>query len=133
MLDDAARFSIAVLYLIAMLVVAIVITSLWPAHAHDASMASSPEEARVFAFYKSWQRMPDRRMSCCSDQDCHAVDIKRENGKYFFFDKTQLLWREIPEDRIESNASDPRESPDGRNHVCYNTMYVLCAVLGSGQ
>ncbi len=101
------------------------------AYAHD--MPTNAEEARTYAFYKSWKRPPDRMMSCCGGEDCHAVDVKQENGHWAFFDKLQGLWRRIPDDRLEHNFADARESVDGRNHVCYNTMYVLCAVLGSGQ
>lgn len=104
-----------------------------PAYAHDAAMAKSAEEALLFKFYSDWKRMPARYYSCCSQVDCHEVSVRRERGRWYFFDKAQGLWREIPEEVIESNAVDPRESPDGRNHVCYNGGYVFCAVLGSGQ
>ncbi len=104
-----------------------------PAYAHDASMATNAEEARVYSFYRTWMRPPDRKMSCCGNEDCHPVDVRQENGHWAFFDKLQGLWRRIPDDRLESNVAGPRESPDGRNHACYNTMYVLCVVLGSGQ
>lgn len=104
-----------------------------PAYAHDAAMAKSAEEARVFKFYSDWHRMPSRAFSCCSQVDCHEVDVMRKDRRWYFFDKEQGLWREIPEEVIEHNAADPRESPDGRNHVCYNSGYVFCAVLGSGQ
>lgn len=103
------------------------------APAHDFNAAATPEEARVYKFYDSWYRPPNRQFSCCHRSDCHVVDVKREDGRWFFFDPSMQLWRFIPEDRLEHNAPDARESPDGRNHVCYNTMYVLCAVLGSGQ
>ncbi len=106
-----------------------------PANAHDVSTAKSPEEARVFDFYATWYRPPERTYSCCNTNDCHVVEIKRESGRWLFLDLISYgkpTWREIPPDRLEHNASDPRESPDGNSHVCFNSMYVLCAVLGSG-
>ncbi len=104
------------------------------ATSHDIHAAKSPEEARVFHFYATWMRPPERSMSCCNMQDCHTVEVKRESGRWFFMDKYYFRdWREIPSDRLEQNYSDPRESPDGSSHVCFNSGYVLCAVLGSGQ
>lgn len=104
-----------------------------PASAHDPSTAHSTTQAEVFHFYATWMRPPARSMSCCGDHDCQAVRVKQENGKWFFRDPQQQLWREIPIDRVESNTPDPRESPDGQSHVCFNAMFVMCAVLGSGQ
>ncbi len=103
--------------------------------AHDISKARTPTEEAVFGFYATWMRPPERSMSCCSLHDCHVVEIKKMNGKWYFLDKFTAAfgWREIPEDRIEHNTPAPRESPDGSSHACFNAMYVLCAVLGSGQ
>ena len=104
------------------------------ATSHDASMAKTPTEAAVFNFYATWYRPPERTYSCCNMNDCHVVEIKREGTRWFFMDNIYFHgWREIPPDRLEHNANDPRESPDGSSHVCFNSMYVLCAVLGSGQ
>ncbi len=106
------------------------------AHAHDIATAKSPEEARVFQFYATWMRPPERSMSCCNMQDCHTVQVKRTGGEWYFLDAIDQqppAWRQIPPGRLEQNVSDPRESPDGESHVCFNRMYVLCAVLGSGQ
>jgi hypothetical protein len=101
---------------------------------HDSSTARSATEARVFDFYQTWMRPPERMFSCCNMQDCGVVEIRREGEQYYFLDKIYThSWRLIPSDRLEHNASDPRESPDGSSHVCFNAMYVLCAVLGSGQ
>ena len=119
------------------LLLALALLCATPAFAHDPGTAKSPEEARVFTYYTSWMRPPERSMSCCSQHDCHDVEVKRQNGKWFFLDKISSgsgpYWREIPEDRLEQNDKDPRESPDGRSHVCFNSSFVLCAVLGSGQ
>ncbi len=105
------------------------------AWAHDPSTAKSPEEARAFDFYQSWNRPPDRNLSCCGMNDCHIVEVKKTNGHWYFLDKFTYSngWREIPDDRLEQNTKDPRESPDGNSHACFTPHYVLCVVLGSGQ
>ena len=107
-----------------------------PASSHDPGTARDATEARVFDFYQTWFRPPERTYSCCNMQDCHVVDVRREGDRWYFLDKISYgapTWRAIPPDRLEHNASDSRESPDGQSHVCFNSMYVLCAVLGSGQ
>ncbi len=104
------------------------------AYPHDPSTAKTPTEAVVFDFYHTWMRPPGRTMSCCGPNDCRVVRVKHtEDDRWYFRDPQQQLWREIPDDRIEGNRPDARESPDGQSHVCYNSAFVLCAVLGSGQ
>ncbi len=103
-------------------------------YAHDVGKARTATEEAVFSFYATWYRPPERAFSCCDMKDCRVVEIKLEKARWFFMDNVyQHAWRDIPDDRIESNTRDPRESPDGNSHVCFNAMYVLCAVLGSGQ
>ncbi len=114
----------------------VLISLLWPGAAvsHDPGTARNATEAAVFEFYTTWMRPPERTFSCCSMQDCHVVEIRREGGRYYFLDNIYTHgWRQIPEDRLEHNWSDARESPDGQSHACFNPMYVLCVVLGSGQ
>ncbi len=123
-------------WLFPIVLIALLLLSAGVATSHDPGTAKSPEEARVFYFYQTWYRIPERTMSCCNVNDCHVAEIKQRDGHWFFLDRITRLapvWREIPPDRLEQNASDPRESPDGSSHVCFNAMYVLCAVLGSGQ
>ena len=107
------------------------------ATSHDAATARNPTEKAVFEFYATWMRPPGRFYSCCNMQDCHVVQIKQEKGRWLFLDTFSYSdgghWRVIPPDILEQNASDPRESPDGNSHVCFNASVVLCAVLGSGQ
>lgn len=104
------------------------------APAHDVTPAMTETERAVARFYSTWYRPPLRQYSCCNMNDCHVVEVKQEDGRWFFFDPAKQSWRYIPEDRLEHNAgADARASPDGRNHVCYNLISVLCAVLGSGQ
>ena len=109
--------------------------SVGTATSHDLSAAKTPTEEAVFGFYLTWKRMPERAMSCCGNEDCHIVQVQKTNGKWYFLDRftNSSGWREIPEERLEHNAADPRESPDGNSHVCFTPNYVLCAVLGSGQ
>ncbi len=116
--------------------VAYVLLSTGAATSHDPTTAKTATEARVFDFYQTWNRLPERRLSCCNMMDCHVVEIKQRDGRWFFLDRITHfapVWREIPPERLEQNAADPRESPDGSSHVCFNQSYVLCAVLGSGQ
>ncbi len=115
-------------------VIALILPSAGPASSHDPGKARNATEAAVFNFYQTWYRIPERTYSCCDMKDCHIVEIRREGERYYFLDNVyEHAWRPIPPDRLEHNAKDPRESPDGSSHVCFNSMFVLCAVLGSGQ
>ena len=123
-------------WLLQILVLVLVSMTLPPraAISHELNWATNATEEAVFHFYATWYRPPERTFSCCNYQDCHVVQIKREGERYYFFDTVYFQgWREIPQNRLEHNAQDPRESPDGNSHVCFNSMYILCAVLGSGQ
>ena len=105
-----------------------------------------PEDMELHEkFYSNWYR-PDldlrdprgdpngRRLnSCCNKQDCEPAEIVYQNGHYFAKLRTANGPVLIPDVIIEANQSDPRESPDGRSHVCWNhtTNAIYCAVLGS--
>ena len=90
-------------------------------------------------FYQRWKQPLNRdadgqrTQSCCSDYDCEQTQIVRKDGKWYARDHKMARGRDvlIPDDKLESNQADPRESPDGRSHVCLNAGNVLCAVLGS--
>lgn len=94
-------------------------------------------------FYSTWQRpdqrtsVGDRYQSCCNKQDCYPAQIKREAGSYWYKRREDGKWLIIPEENLEYNQQDARESPDGRNHVCAqppgSNDKLFCAVLGSGQ
>lgn len=91
----------------------------------------SPEVAR---FYETWT-MPDQRTaSCCNRTDCDTRQVKQVAGVWTFFHQETNKWYPIPENRLEHNTPDPRDSPDGQPHVCANllTGNVYCAVLGGG-
>ncbi len=128
------KYISCVRWLSPILLIVVLLMSTGAATSHDPGTAQNATEAAVFRFYASWFRPPERKMSCCSLNDCHTVQVKREGERYYFLDNIYAHgWRFIPAERLEQNAADPRESPDGSNHVCFNQMYVLCAVLGSGQ
>ncbi len=132
--SSMVKYISSVRWLFPSLLLAVTLLSVGAATSHDSLTAKSDTEAAVFSFYTSWMRPPERTMSCCSMIDCHVVKIKREGDRYYFFDNIYAHgWRFIPHDRLEQNTRDARESPDGQSHVCFNQMYVLCAVLGSGQ
>jgi len=100
----------------------------------------------VDQFYSSW-KLPyavppnnDRRTaSCCNKVDCEPRDVRFRNGQWeVHWLEPQLRvdkWLVIPAYVLEDTQPDPRESPDGRSHVCINKNQstVLCAVLGSLQ
>ncbi len=128
------RYITGVRWLLPILTFVVLLGTAGVATSHDPVTAKTPEELRVFHFYATWYRPPERTFSCCNMQDCHVVQIRRQGQTFYFLDNIyQFGWREIPPGRLEQNTSDPRESPDGNSHVCFNGMYVLCAVLGSGQ
>lgn len=103
-------------------------------------------------FYSQWKILPDRANSCCNFQDCYFTMFKTEDGKTFalrrkVIDQATLerepvaealihpSWVAIPKEKLEENAKDPMDSPDGQNHVCLSDTYdyVICAVRGTGQ
>lgn len=102
-----------------------------------------PEDAELHdKFYESWlmpaeyQGSSRRTRSCCNKIDCYPAQVKRENGRWYVLQREHVQWIEIPEHIIEQNQPDPRESPDGRSHVCMQASpvdpYVFCFVHGSG-
>lgn len=88
-------------------------------------------------FYLSWNRPNHRRpdgtrmASCCSMQDCFPSELKHERGFWWTRTKDGRSVVIVPEDILEHNQPDARDSPDFRNHVCIRANQVICAVLGS--
>jgi hypothetical protein len=106
-------------------------------HSHH---SHPPQDAELHhTFYVTWN-MPNngepREKSCCNKHDCYPTQIKRVGETYFALRREDQQWVPIPHSKIEHNQPDPRESPDGRNHVCMTPpqhgVNVYCAVLGSG-
>lgn len=97
-----------------------------------------PQDAGIHErFYMTWLR-PNHRMtngqrsaSCCNLQDCHPTEFKHSNGHWWAKtnDGRNIIF--VPEDILEHNQPDARESPDGRSHICVRANQVVCAVLGS--
>ena len=84
-------------------------------------------------FYQSWTLPNYRSVSCCNKMDCAPAWAKWENGHLFMKRSFDTKWTEVKASILESNQSDPRESPDGQSHVCINSSgQAICAVLGSG-
>ncbi len=88
-------------------------------------------------FYSTWM-MPvgrdkdgNRINSCCSNQDCYPTPFKLVGGTWFAKQRETGKWIVVPNERLEQNQVDPRESPDGAGHLCANPNGVVyCAVLG---
>jgi len=127
-------------FLVLLLVTAMVVTSLLVV---AVSRAFSQEHHHPPAheelhekFYKTWL-IPNggeqRTRSCCDKKDCYPTKFKNEGGTWFFMHRETGTWKPIPAGLMEYEQRDPRESPDGQNHVCASDYgYVFCAVLGGG-
>jgi len=114
-----------------------------PALPHEAHLALSVEDKRVYDFYARWMRpkgdfvgMTHRAASCCNQTDCFPVtEIRMVAGRYNVRVRTpngiSQEYRVNPA-IIESNQTDPRESPDGQSHACIMGGMVVCFVEGSG-
>lgn len=115
-------------------VMTILFTYIVTVNGQDIHQHPPQDQAIHEKFYSDWRRPPNRTTSCCSLTDCYPLDnnnLKMNGGKWFIFNKFTNQWTLVPESLIESNQPDPRESPDGRGHVCANWTGVLCFVLGS--
>lgn len=113
------------------------------AQAHDEMTAESPTQKKVFQFYSQWNRpkgpfnIEHRKPSCCNRADCFPVgETKISQGRYSVRPeiKPGVLgdWFEVDPGIIESQQEDPRESPDGRSHVCIIGRVAACFVEGGG-
>ncbi len=106
------------------------------AMAHDHKHPDGMVEDKVGKFYDTWTVPPRRIVSCCSRKDCYAAQVRRGAGGLEYLHKWSGTWAALPSSVIEHNQVDPRESPNGENHVCASEHYpenVFCAVLGSGS
>lgn len=93
-------------------------------------------------FYAKWMRpqgpysnaIGHRKQSCCNRTDCSAViETQMRNGQMFArFELAPATWYQVYPDIIESNQTDPRESPDHRAHGCVIGGQVVCYVEGGG-
>ena len=102
-------------------------------HVHPDEIITDP---RVVRFYETWNQPNERKVSCCDKRDCYVAEVRRRHGVWEYLHKWTGTWYRIPDFVIESNTKEPRESPDGQNHVCaspYDGNVVYCAVLSSGS
>ncbi len=95
----------------------------------------------VDRFYSTWKMTYVRKNgirihSCCNKKDCHPAMIRfnqgRWEGRYMEGPFVSDQWLHIPDEKLEENAPDPRESPDGQSHMCGSQFNVYCAVRGAG-
>lgn len=101
-------------------------------HVHPDGVVQDP---RVATFYDTWRDPKNRKLSCCSRHDCYSAQIRFHDGQREYLHKWTGQWFPLPNTILEAYSPDPRESPDGGNHVCAspnNGNLVYCAVLGEG-
>jgi hypothetical protein len=97
-----------------------------------------PQDAAMHdRFYSSWL-IPNggqqRKSSCCDRKDCYRTQGKFHAGQWWALRREDQNWVLLPNNKLEHNQPDPRESPDGQTHVCMSpppTSTIYCAVLGS--
>jgi hypothetical protein len=104
------------------------------------ALAQHPPEHQELheKFYSTWLR-PDwgrvdgrRTESCCNEQDCYPVETRMRNGKWEYLRREDNAWIIVRDGINEMDQDDPRESPDGRSHVCATTAWTYCFVPGAG-
>jgi len=129
--------------LTALLVITMVVASLLTAcviNAFGQEHNHPPEDAAIHdKFYSTWIR-PDQPQlgSCCSNKDCYPTEFKRVGKQWHAKRREDGAWIAVPPEKFEHNRVDgtPRDSPDGRNHVCMQPPgeydFVFCAALGGG-
>lgn len=111
--------------------------------AHDEHMATTPDQTKVFEFYRTWMRpgggyagLGHRFQSCCNRTDCFPVgEIRKTKGNYYVrlrYPNGELSHEYFVRNEVlESNQHDPRESPDGMSHACVIGGSIVCFVEGS--
>ena len=98
-----------------------------PGHHHPPQHAAMHE-----TFYKDWMRPDNRTLSCCNLKDCEPVEVRKANGFWEILRPADGKWLRVPWSQVENE----RDSPDGRNHGCFQppglSDTVFCLVIGSG-
>jgi hypothetical protein len=98
-------------------------------HHHE---GMSPE---VDMFYSHWRQPNDghvRSWGCCDKTDCYPTEARMIKGQWWYLHRETQRWMSVPDRKVEHLQPDPKESPDGRNHVCASpTGWVWCFVVGS--
>lgn len=93
-----------------------------------------PEHAAIHeTFYKDWMRPDDRRFSCCNLKDCQPVQARKGiRGQWEVLRPADMKWLPVPTSQIETE----KDSPDGRNHACFqppsvgDTVYCFLPAAG---
>lgn len=81
-------------------------------HAHH----HPPQHAALHeTFYSNWMRPDDRRFSCCNLKDCAPVEVRKVGGFWELLRPADGKWLRVPWSQVETE----RDSPDGRNHGCF--------------
>ena len=100
-------------------------------------------EGAVGKFYETWRapaqrHLAHREVGCCNNLDCRPVlELRKRRGDGLTEVLVQMApafppaWYPVPAGIWEDNQEDPRESPDGRAHVCIRSGQVVCAVRAS--
>lgn len=106
-----------------------VLAAISPARPHDGHDV-------VSQFYDGWMILPERKSSCCNKKDCYATQFQRTGDKWYALRREDKAWIYVQDTKLEHNAADPKDSPDGQGHVCMQPPgygdTVWCAVLGTG-
>ena len=98
-------------------------------HHHD---GMTPEVDKFYSYWLQPNHGNARYMGCCNRVDCYSTEAKMIGGHWWYLHRETLRWMPVPDERVEHLQGDPRESPDGMNHVCANTTgWVFCFVAGS--
>lgn len=125
------------------------------ARAHEHQAGESTQQAAVVEFYRTWHRpkgefsVVHRQASCCwsdgPNQDCFPVGGRKviDGVEWLTPDvseastQAQLAfggrWWPNKYHTAEDEQVDPRESPDGRSHMCVTGDAIICYVRGWGQ
>ena len=98
-----------------------------PGHHHPPQHAAMHE-----TFYKDWMRPDNRTLSCCSLKDCEPVEAKIIGGHWHVLRPADQRWLRVPPSQVETE----RDSPDGRNHACFQppglSDTVFCFLPAAG-
>jgi hypothetical protein len=118
-------------------VVAVLIVMLFPPiflkgqelHHHEGMTA---ELDRFYSYWLQPNQGLQRVMGCCSHIDCYPVEARFDGTNWWYKHRESGRFLPVPIDKVEHLQSDPKESPDGRNHVCASKSgHVYCFVAGS--
>src|SRR5260221_13659920 len=76
-------------------------------------------EGDVGQFYLTWGQPGNRGFGCCDRTHCRpAAALRRNRAGYEVQIPGRDWWYPVGNDIWEDAQPDPRESPDGANHVC---------------